>query len=99
MPFILCPHHLSLLYFQVLCQKSRPCVMRPHEGPGRCLQPPPWVSNITKSWASVKRNATEFVRIFLLALVGGGGGVVDRDFPNLISGGYCLCRGILLAIT
>ena len=35
----------------------------------------------------------------LFVSTGWGGGVVDRDFPDLISGGYCLCRGILLAIT
>ena len=68
-------------------------MMRPHEGPGRRLQPPSWATNITKSWASYNRNATEFVRILLLALVGGG---VDRD---LISDGYGLCRGILYIIT
>ena len=70
-------------------------MMRPHEGPGRRL-----LGLKHHQIMGIFQKECNRVCTHLFVSTGwGGGGVVDRDFPNLISGGHCLCRGILLAIT
>ena len=113
MPFILCPHHLSQLHHRTLKPKTPNISLfsgSPPEESSVCDEtsrgtwsPSPATILGPKHHQIMGIFQKECHRVCTHLSGGGGGGwggvVVDRDFPNLSSGGYCLCRGILLAIT